>query len=240
MSLCLNLRYPFVMHLRLGLTLLALVSTPEAGLLADEPAAPPAKIWRLEDSSLVGGHTATVLGAPKVIDEAGSKAMYFNGIGDGLLLPVNPLEGLTQFTVEVLFKPALDGEEAQRFFHAQDPEDNRALLEIRLKNGQWALDTFLRSNKTSERSVLFDATKLHPANQWTWVAMVYGKGHMAHFINGVKELEGPINLPPMGPGQLSLGMRQNKVFWFKGCIREVRIHAVALTAAEMQSVPATK
>lgn len=226
------------MRLRLGLTLLALVIAPGAGLIADEPAATPVKIWRMDDPAVVGGHTATILGAPKVIDEAGSKATYFNGVGDGLLLPVNPLEGLAQFTIEVLFKPERDGEEAQRFLHAQDAEDNRALLEIRLKNGQWALDSFLRSNKTSERSVLFDANKLHPANQWTWVAMVYGKGHMAHFINGVKELEGPIDLPPMGPGQLSLGMRQNKVFWFKGCIREVRIHAVALTPEALQRMPA--
>jgi hypothetical protein len=203
-------------------------------LRADDSAAPSPTIWRMEDPATIGGHTATVLGAPKAIDEGGNKAMYFNGVGDGLLLPVNPLEGLASFSIEVLFRPERDGEEAQRFLHVQDGEDNRALIEIRLKDGQWALDTFLRSNKTSERSVLFDPKKLHPAGAWTWVALVYGKGHMAHFINGVKELEGQIDLPPMGPGQISLGVRLNKVFWFKGCIREVRIHPVALAPEALQ------
>lgn len=200
----------------------------------------PPKIWRLDTVSPIGGHAATVLGAPRVVEESGSKAVYFNGTSDGLLLPVNPLEGLAQFTIEALFKPEYDGAEEQRFLHVQDGVDNRALLEIRLKEGQWALDTFLRSDKTGERRVLFDPTKRHPANRWTWVALVYQKGRMAHFIDGVKELEGEIAFTPMGPGQISLGVRQNKVYWFNGGIREVRFHAVALTPEALQRMPVGK
>ena len=224
-----------------ALCLVALsIVLPGTQVSAAEPAHASTKIWLLEDTAQVGGHAATVLGAPRVIDVAGSKAVYFDGVGDGLLLPVNPLEGLATFTIEALINPSSDGQEEQRFLHAQDTLGSRALLEIRLKDGQWALDSFLRSEKSQENRAQLDRTKLHPANCWTWVALVYTNGRMAHFINGVKEMEGAVDFPPMGPGQISLGMRQNKVFWFKGRLREVRFHAVALTSAEMQSVPAGK
>ena len=38
----------------------------------------------------------------------------------------------------------------------------------------------------------------------------------------------------MAAGQVSLGVRQNKVYWFKGGIREVRWHATALKAEQLQ------
>lgn len=212
----------------------------ETRVKADEPAPASAKIWRMGETTQVGGYPATVLGAPKAIDEAGSKAVYFDGVGDGLLLPVNPLEGLATFTIEALINPSGDGQEEQRFLHAQDKLGSRALLEIRLKDGQWALDSFLRSEKTQANRAQLDRTKLHPANGWTWVALVYANGRMAHFINGLKEMEGEVDFPPMGPGQISLGMRQNKVFWFKGSIREVRFHPAALTPEELQRMPAVK
>ena len=41
----------------------------------------------------------------------------------------------------------------------------------------------------------------------------------------------------MKPGRTSLGVRLNQVFWFKGAIREVRIHPAALDAAALQRVP---
>eukprot|EP01052_Picozoa_sp_SAG31_P071033 SAG31_NODE_29925_length_388_cov_0.709343_2_plen_45_part_01 len=37
-------------------------------------------------------------------------------VGDGLLIEHNPAEGLTTFTAEVVFKPAADGPQEQRFF----------------------------------------------------------------------------------------------------------------------------
>ena len=224
------------MRLFLGVFLLAFTADYGAEAPASARTEPIPAIWQFNEINQIGGHTATVVGTPKIVDQAGNKALYFNGATDGLLLPLNPLEGFAQFTVEVLINPSLDGEEAQRFLHIQDGVDDRALLEIRLKDGHWALDTFLRSEKTGERCTLLNATKPHAANRWTWVALVYQKGHMAHFVDGVKELEGAINLSPMGPGQMSLGMRLNKVFWYKGGIREVRFHAVALDAAALQKI----
>lgn len=210
-----------------------------ARLTGTEPAT---AVWRLDQLVQIGGHPVEVLGAPRVVTGPGGPAMHFNGTSDGMFLPVNPLQGLEQFTIEACFMPAADGPEAQRFLHVQDnvgaPGDpgSRALLEIRLANGTWAFDAFLFSKGSKAGLALFDATKRHPADRWTWVAMVYDRGRMASYIDGVKELEGEIAFPPMGAGRISLGVRQNKVFWFKGGIREVRFHPTALAAGQLQRI----
>jgi hypothetical protein len=38
----------------------------------------------------------------------------------------------------------------------------------------------------------------------------------------------------MQDGQMSIGVRLNQVFWYKGAIREVRFHPVALAPAVLQ------
>ncbi|HWA29363.1 MAG TPA: LamG domain-containing protein [Lacunisphaera sp.] len=200
-------------------------------------------VWRLDHADRIGGQATEVLGAPTVGDGPGGKAMWFNGTSDGLYVPVNPLQGLEAFTIEALFNPEKEGPAEQRFLHVQDnvgaagDPGSRGLLEIRLADGSWALDGFLYSTVTKGRIVLFDATKRHPAGQWTWVAMVYDHGHATTYVNGVKELDGPIDFPPMGAGRVSLGVRQNKVSWFKGGLAEVRWHATALPLAQLQRRP---
>ena len=194
-----------------------------------------ATIWRLDRTDQVGGHPVTTEGAPQVVTHAGESSIHFNGTSDGIFLPVNPLEGLTDFTIEALFNPDADGPTEQRFIHVSDQAGSRALLEIRLAADGWSLDTFLLSGQSQRNCALLDRTKLHPANRWTWVALVYAHGHMAHYINGAKELEGEVTLAPMTAGQISLGVRQNKVYWFKGSIREVRIHPSALNEGSLQS-----
>ena len=195
---------------------------------------PAATIWRLEQTAQIGGHPAAVLGEPRVIADATGRAVHFNGATDGIILPVNPVEGAAQFTVEALINPDATGPAEQRFLHIQDGPGSRVLLEIRLTDAGWALDTLLRSEITKSDRPLLDRTKLHPANRWTWVALVYANGHMAHYIDGVKELEGDVQFPPMAAGQISLGVRQNKVYWFKGAIGEVRFHPAALPAGQLQ------
>lgn len=200
-----------------------------APLAAAEPAA---AVWRIVDPAKVGGQATEVVGAPK----AGDGGVRFDGARDGLFVPVNPLQGLKAFTIEVLFSPAEGGPAEQRFWHAQDAGLARALLEIRL-NGQggWWLDTFLmqpgRPGKT-----LIDPKRIHPTNTWHWVALRYDGRTMAHFVNGVKELEGEVEFAPMGAGRLSLGVRQNLVHWFKGAIREMRVTPTALAEGELQRV----
>lgn len=193
-------------------------------------------VWKLVDPAVAGGHKTEVLGAPKVIQEGEAKALCFNGESDGLLVPVNPIEGWSRFTIEILFKPDGTGPEEQRFLHIQDERGERALIETRVtKDRQWALDTYLHIDM-EHRLTLLDRTKLHPTDRWYWVALSYDGKTMRHYINGEKELEGEVAIPAMMKGGISLGVRQNKVFWFKGCIREVRFTSAALDAASLQRV----
>ena len=191
-------------------------------------------VWRLDQTARVGGHATEVLGAPRVVPGADGPAVFFDGTSDGLFIPANPLTGLAQFTIEVLFYPAADGPAEQRFLHVQDGPGTRVLIETRVANGTWALDTFLSHPATGAKLALLDTAKRHLADRWTWVALVYDGRRMAHYIDGVKELEGEVAFPVMAAGQVSLGVRQNKIYWFKGGIREVRWHARAIKAEELQ------
>ena len=204
--------------------------TLASGLPAAEN--PPAVVWRIEGVGNVGGQLTEVIGAPRVLD----RAVVFNGSDDGLLVAKNPLVGLPAFTVEVLFFPAENGLPEQRFWHAQDLKGARALLETRLNgNGGWWLDTYLANGGTAGLP-LVDPRKVHPTNAWYWVALRYDGKTMAHFVDGVKEREGPVEFGPMGEGKLSLGVRQNRMHWFKGAIREVRVTPAALAQEALQLV----
>jgi hypothetical protein len=89
---------------------------------------------------------------------------------------------------------------------------------------------------TSNRAMI-DKTKLHPADRWCWVALRYDGKQMASFVNGVPELTGPVTFAPMAEGKLSLGVRQNRVFWFKGAVKEVRFTPEALAPEKLQASP---
>jgi hypothetical protein len=215
---------------------LALATTGVAQ--AAQPASAPSEtvVWRLDSPSLVGGYATDVLGAPRPVEDAGVQGLLFNGKSDGVFVPLNPIAGFEQFTIEVLFKPDGTGDEEQRFLHVQDSNGARGLLETRLtKDRQWALDAFLSASSKMKRTLL-DRSKLHPTDQWHWVAMVCDGTKVSSYVNGVKELEGPITFPPTGPGRISLGVRQNKVYWFKGIIAEVRVTPSALPAVSLQRV----
>ena len=190
-------------------------------------------VWTLNGTEKVGNAVPEVMGAPKPLPGA-VQAISFDGARDGLLVPANPLAGCDKFTVEILFYPASGGGEEQRFFHAEDTAASRALMELRvLPGGQWCLDSYLRVGKTG--LALLDRAKGHPLDRWHWVAMIYDGKTLTGFVNGAKEMEGDIAFPSMKDGRISLGVRQNKVSWFKGAIREVRFHPTALTADQLQT-----
>ena len=65
--------------------------------------------WHVNSCSRIGGHDVTVIGSPRVVELDGEKVVEFSGEGDGLLIPVNPAQGLTAFTAEIVFKPYSDG-----------------------------------------------------------------------------------------------------------------------------------
>jgi hypothetical protein len=209
-------------------------------LLAGTKVADPAETmtWKLQNPNLVGDYRPVILGNPLIIGDTTGISLSFNGVNDGLRISKIPIEGWTRFTIEVLFKPASDGPSAPRFIHFQDKELNRGTLEVRITpKGQWYLDTFLKNGKTDKADrglTLIDSTKQHPANQWYWAALVYDGKKMSSYVNRRKELEGDIVFPPMTTGDISLGVRLNKVNWFKGLIREIRFHPAALDPLAMQ------
>jgi acetyl esterase/lipase len=191
--------------------------------MATEPADRRGVVWTVDNLSSIGGHPVQVLGNPRVVSTDVGPAVEFDGVDDGLLLDVNPLQGLPRFTVEVFFQPDADGPEEQRFFHAEEAgTGNRALIELRrLSEAKWTLDTYLRQGQAG--LTLLDRSRLHVTGRWHVASLTYDGKTMTHFVNGQKELSGETAFGPLGAGTTSIGVRQNKVSFFKGRIRQIRI-----------------
>jgi hypothetical protein len=191
--------------------------------------------WNLTNPKQIGGYNPTILGNPLMKVEGKDSSLYFNGINDGLVIPTIPIEGWSKFTIEVLFNPNSDGPVAPRFIHFEDTLLNRGTFEIRLtNNSQWYFDGFLLNGKTRKGVTLIDSTKLHPTNKWYWAALVYDGSKMYSYINAQKELESPIDFPAMTKGNISLGVRLNKVNWFKGKIRKIIFHPEVISSSGLQ------
>jgi hypothetical protein len=185
-------------------------------------------IWKVDQLGQIGGHAVEVLGAPKFMTDGDRKALCFDGAQDGLVVNANPLQGWREFTVRVLFKPDGDGREEQRFLHIEDDQQHRLLIETRVNQGRtWSLDTFLR-NTDQKKLTLLDRTRTQPTDQWYWATLTYDGNTMRHYVDGELQLEGRLKFPRMTAGKISLGVRQNKVHWFKGCIARVEFTAAAL------------
>jgi hypothetical protein len=190
-------------------------------------------VWKFDRTAAIAGCPTEILGAPRVEETAGERFVQFDGAHDGLIVPVNPLTGLPRFTIEVLVRPDAGGAVEQRFLHVQDGFGNRVLLEIRLTpEGQWVLDTFMLSG--ASRLTLCDRAKVHPAGRWHWVALRYDGHRMTSWVDGRRELKGEIEFASMKSGQTSLGVRLNRVSWFKGAIREVRFYPGELADDALQ------
>lgn len=214
--------------LLLPLVFVLVAAYPLAGQEA-APVAAAATLWSLERVDQIGEHAATVLGEPRAIDTTIGKAIEFDGKDDGILLDVNPLQGLTLFTVEVIFRPAADGPREQRFVHFQENgTENRFLFEIRVTSGnRWFLDTFIKSGEGNYTQL---AEKFpHPIGSWQHAAAVVDGRMMRHYVNGVEEMSTPVVYAAQGPGRTSLGVRINRVSWYRGAIRQIRVTPAVLT-----------
>ena len=184
--------------------------------------------WKLDNLKKIGGHTVEILGHPKIIDTDRGKAIEFDGVDDGIFIETNPLAGAKAFTIEAWFRPDADGPAEQRWLHVEDLEnvESRAMLETRVSKDLWFLDTFLKSGEN--RLPLYAENFKHATGKWYHVALVYDGSDMRHYIDGKLELSGKIAIKPFGHGRVSIGVRQNKVYWFKGAVRKVRFSKAAL------------
>jgi hypothetical protein len=192
-------------------------------------------VWRLDNLEKIGGHPVTVQGDPKVIDTANGKAIEFDGVDDGIFLDVHPLAGMSTFTVEVIFKPYSDGAAEQRFFHMQEnPSEERVMFETRLVDDDlWFLDTFVFSG--DQKIPLYAIDNKHPVDAWYHAAIVVDGKSFKHYVNGELELSEEILFEPQSSGRTSLGVRINKVNWYKGAIRTARITPRALAPVDFLS-----
>jgi hypothetical protein len=188
-----------------------------------------ATVWNLDSLDTIGALPVLVVGEPRVIDAA----VEFDGVDDALELQLHPLAGAESFTVEAVFRPAAGGGSEQRFLHLQEyASDDRILLEIRLpSDGRgWFLDTYVKSQ--DEGHTLFAKDHVHPLGPWYHVALVVSGGEMRHYVDGRLELRRAIDFRPQGVGRSSIGVRINRVSWFKGAIRSCRFTPRALDPGE--------
>jgi Concanavalin A-like lectin/glucanases superfamily len=199
-------------------------------------------MWTFDRLANIGGHKTTVLGQPRVIDSSVGKAVEFDGVDDALFIDNHPLAGARTFTWEAIFRPD-GGQREQRWFHLseQDPQtgadiDNRMLFEIRVVDDQWFLDSFIQSG--TESKALMNRQALHPLGAWYHVASVYDGREFRNYVNGVQEGSAQLNLAPHGPGHTSVGVRINKVFYFKGAVHLARFTRKALSPSEFLRPPA--
>src|SRR6266850_2614079 len=185
--------------------------------------------WKIDNLNEIGGQPVTVMGNPQLI--AAPAAVLFDGIDDGLVVKTNPIAGARAFTLEAIFRPDANGSKEQRWFHIQqDNSENRVLLETRLVGDQWFLDTYIRSGESNR--ALFAENFKHRVGVWYHIALVFDGTEMRHYVDGKLEMSGPLSIAPLEQGQTSIGVRLNRVFWFKGAVRTARFTARALAPAE--------
>jgi len=187
--------------------------------------------WKIDNLGKINGNAVSIVGHPQVIDAPGGKAIAFDGVGDSLLLNTNPLAGAEAFTVEAVFRPEVGGDKEQRWCHIQeDNSENRVLLETRLVGDEWFLDTYIRSGENNR--TLFAENFKHPLGAWYHVALVFDGKEMRHYVEGREEMSGPLTISPLTAGKTSIGVRMNRVYWFKGAVQKVRFTFRALQPSE--------
>jgi Concanavalin A-like lectin/glucanases superfamily len=200
------------------------------------------QVWRFDQTSSLGGHTAKVLGHPQVVKTPYGKAVVFNGLGDALFTDVHPLAGANTWTWEVIFRPDEGGAPAQRFFHLSvlnpatgTDTNDRMLFEIRTMDGEWCLDSFVMSQ--NHEKTLLDCRKLHPLGKWYRVTAVYDGKILKNYVGNELQGEGEVQLAPQGAGHSSVGVRINLEDYFKGAILEARFTDRALAPHDFLKMP---
>jgi hypothetical protein len=192
-------------------------------------------VWKIDNLESIGGMPVETTGSPSVEETPAGRAVRFDGVRDGLMLPSAPIAGWEKFTVEILFKPDSDGPREQRFLHMEkDGGGPRMLVELRMDvEGAWCLDSYLMKDREN-RLALIDTARRHPGGRWHHTATVYDGSTLRHYVNGELQGAGSVAFGALpAPGRTSIGVRQNQISWFKGLIREIRFHPTARTPAEI-------
>jgi hypothetical protein len=181
-------------------------------------------LWEYKLTELKAGIKGfSFTGNPTEVNSPYGNAIQFDGKIDGFSLPVNPLKNLSVFTVEVLIRPDLNGLTEQRFLHIGEIDGDRLMIETRLTDdGQWFLDTYVQSGLSKKTNI--DRKLIHPIGPWYHVALTLDKnGQITNYVNGKMEVKGQVDFKPITSGEMSIGVRRNKVSWYKGAIFKIKI-----------------
>ncbi len=230
-----------VLYAAVGLTtLLAAVHFLPSSVTAASPAAAMSQTWKFDRLDQIGGHKTTILGNPRLVDSPVGKAVEFDGVDDALFLDVHPLAGAATFTWEAIFRPD-GGQEEQRWFHLNENPatgadgENRMLFEVRIVDGQWCLDSYVQTGAANE--TLLDRKHLHPLGAWYRVAAVYDGHELRSYVDGQLDGAASLAVGPQGPGRTSVGVRINKLYYFKGAVAEARFTRRVLSPEQFLKLP---
>lgn len=199
---------------------------------------PVQRIWRFDNLDRIGGHRVTVEGAPKLIASPFGRAVAFDGVNDALFIPNHPLAGAREFTFEALFRPD-GGAFEQRWFHLESDEappvppgkgSTRMLFEIRVVGDRWYLDAFMTGR--GYKQTLLVPEKTFPVGRWYHVAQSYDGRTYRCFVDGVLQQEVAMPFLPQGAGKSSVGVRLNRVNYFRGAIARARFTHAALPVSK--------
>jgi hypothetical protein len=144
----------------------------------------------------------------------------------------------------MIFKPDADGGAEQRIFHLQsidpatgtDVPEERTLFEIRIRDGQWCLDSFATSG--GQRLPLLNCEKKYPFGKWYRVTTVYDGKTLKNYVGDELQGEGEVKLVPQRAGHLSVGVRINLKDYYKGAIYATRFTRAALKPEDFMKLPA--
>jgi hypothetical protein len=112
------------------------------------------------------------------------------------------------------------------------------LFEIRIRDGQWCLDSFATS--AGQSRALLNCEKRYPFGKWYRVTTVYDGKMLKNYVGDELQGEGEVKLAPQRPGHLSVGVRINLVDHYKGAIYSSRFTRSALAAGDFLKMPAGK
>ena len=186
--------------------------------------------WQVADLPAID----SVMGDPVHFATPLGQAVCFNGESDGYFVGENPLAGMTELTIEVIFRQHSNAKFEQRFLHMGKVNGPRVLFETRVNpDSTWYLDTYIRlDGQVKQDLVLIDPAQTHPCDRWYNLAMVVADGKATSYVDGVEQLTGEIPYRKIAEGITSVGVRQNKVCWFDGDLYRIRITPRALTPEE--------
>jgi hypothetical protein len=199
--------------------------------------------WYFDRLDSIGGYPVTPLNQlPVIIETPVGKAALFDGIKNGILLHCNPIGDATHFTIEVIFRPDssdLSGEKSQpRFIHLKNVDNSRRItMETRiLPNQQWAFDTFIKSEISNLTQL--DSSQTHASGLWHHAAIVYGDNLMRQYVDGTLQCSGTVTYLPIAPvPKISIGVRQDLRYWFKGALRMLKVSKRVLQPSEFTLPP---